>query len=180
MSRKKKQTSRRPQRESCWLGDARAMQNGKEVMKHVRFWGDVKITKRDLCICETCSWALILINPWHMFWNLSSWHKQTVLVLGTKQRGAQGGPGRSGGGKICHVWPEFLCSGQADVGRLPGAFHTALGGNLSLWPPRRGSPRPETLRPHPVENSGKSSQHWPECAMGLDGAETLYGLRALW
>jgi hypothetical protein len=26
---------------------------------------------------------------------------------------------------------------------------------------------------------GRSSQHWLECAVGLDGAETLYGLRAL-
>jgi hypothetical protein len=42
------------------------------------------------------------------------------------------GQGKEGKRRRAHVWPEFLlCSGQADVGRLPEAFHSALGGHLS-------------------------------------------------
>jgi hypothetical protein len=52
-------------------------------------------------------------------------------------------------GQICDIWPEFLCSGQADAGRLPGAFCSALvGEHLSLWPHRewrRDNPQPGTL-----------------------------------
>jgi hypothetical protein len=43
------------------------------------------------------------------------------------------GLGEEGGGRIAHVLPDFhLCSGQADVGGLPDAFHSAPGGHLSL------------------------------------------------
>jgi hypothetical protein len=38
--------------------------------------------------------------------------------------------GRGGRGRA-HIWPEFLCSGQGDSGRLPDTFHLALGGHLS-------------------------------------------------
>jgi hypothetical protein len=39
--------------------------------------------------------------------------------VGNKIKGVAG---EKWGGKICHVWPEFLYSGQVDAGRLPGAF----------------------------------------------------------
>ena len=42
------------------------------------------------------------------------------------------GPWGREGGKT-HALPEFhLCSGQADVGGLPDAFHSAPGGHPSL------------------------------------------------
>jgi hypothetical protein len=48
--------------------------------------------------------------------------------VGTKN----GGPWGREGGKN-HILPEFhLCSGQADVGGLPDAFHSAPGGHPSL------------------------------------------------
>jgi hypothetical protein len=41
------------------------------------------------------------------------------------------GPGREGRGRIAHGQPELhLCSGQADEGGLPDAFHSAPGGHL--------------------------------------------------
>ena len=44
--------------------------------------------------------------------------------------GTEGGQGKEGEGRIAHVWPEFLlCSGQADLGGLPDAFHSDPGGN---------------------------------------------------
>jgi hypothetical protein len=61
---------------------------------------------------------------------------QNWSSVGNKIKGGWSGPwGVPGGereGEICHVQPEFLCFGQADVGRLPGAFHMALGGDPSL------------------------------------------------
>jgi hypothetical protein len=51
----------------------------------------------------------------------------TIFLLpsvGTKR-----GMGKKRGGRIAHIRPEFLlCSGQADVGRMPEAFHSVLGG----------------------------------------------------
>lgn len=42
------------------------------------------------------------------------------------------GQGKGERGWIAHIGPEFLlCSGQADTGGLPDAFHLALGGHLS-------------------------------------------------
>jgi hypothetical protein len=46
--------------------------------------------------------------------------------------GNKEGVGERGEGRIAHVWPEFLlCSGQAEAGGLPDAFHSAPGGHLS-------------------------------------------------
>jgi hypothetical protein len=50
-----------------------------------------------------------------------------LLSVGTKK-----GAGERGGREEVHVRPEFLlCSGQADMGGLPVAFHSAPGGHLS-------------------------------------------------
>lgn len=68
ISRKKKQTSWRLWRESCWLGDTWARQKENVVMKLLALWCLVcaerkwshetsellRITKKGLCICETC------------------------------------------------------------------------------------------------------------------------------
>jgi hypothetical protein len=35
-------------------------------------------------------------------------------------------------GGRAHFRPEFLCSGQADVGGLPDTFHVVLGGHLAV------------------------------------------------
>jgi hypothetical protein len=35
------------------------------------------------------------------------------------------GVGERGGRERYHVWPELLCSGQADAGELLDAFHSA-------------------------------------------------------
>ena len=59
------------------------------------------------------------------------------------------GRGEEGGGRIAHVWPEFhLCSGQAEVGRLPDTFHSARVGIQASDPFDRGWTRgsPETKR----------------------------------
>jgi hypothetical protein len=37
-----------------------------------------------------------------------------------------------GGKERAHVWPEFLCSGQADSGGLLDAFHVAPSGHLAV------------------------------------------------
>jgi hypothetical protein len=37
---------------------------------------------------------------------------------------------RRGGRETASVWPEFLCSGQAEAGGLPDAFHLAL---VCIW-----------------------------------------------
>ena len=56
------------------------------------------------------------------------------------------GAGEGGVGRIAHIWPEFLlCSGQADVGGLPDAFHSALGGHLSHWPHSTGVDKGQPL-----------------------------------
>jgi hypothetical protein len=58
-----------------------------------------------------------------------------IYVLGTKKGGSMGGTGEVGEGEdMAHVWPEFLCSGQADagIGGLSVAFHSALGRHPSL------------------------------------------------
>ena len=48
--------------------------------------------------------------------------------VGTKK----GKEGKERERRIAHVWPEFhLCSGQADMGGLPDAFHSVPGGHLS-------------------------------------------------
>jgi hypothetical protein len=42
------------------------------------------------------------------------------------------GVGEGGGKEKARIWPEFLlCSGQADAGGLPDAFHYTPGGHLS-------------------------------------------------
>ena len=55
---------------------------------------------------------------------------------GKKKKGGGGGGGeplgKGGREKETHVRPEFLCSGQANAGGLPDAFHSALGGHPSL------------------------------------------------
>jgi hypothetical protein len=49
------------------------------------------------------------------------------------ERGAEGGREDGGGGRErVRIWPEFLCSGQADAGGLPDAFHAAPGGHLAV------------------------------------------------
>jgi hypothetical protein len=59
--------------------------------------------------------------------SFSLFSKLIWLQVGTK-KGAEG----RGGGRN-HDQPEFhLCSGQADAGRLPEAFHSAPGGHPSL------------------------------------------------
>ena len=63
--------------------------------------------------------------------------------------GTNKGPEKEGGGTIAHVWPEFhLCSGQAEVGRLPDTFHSARVGIQASDPFDRGWTRgsPETKR----------------------------------
>jgi hypothetical protein len=46
--------------------------------------------------------------------------------------GTNGERGRKGKGRIAHFQPDFfLCSGQADLGGLPDAFHWAPRGHLS-------------------------------------------------
>jgi hypothetical protein len=47
--------------------------------------------------------------------------------------------------------PEFLCSGQADAGGLPDAFHSASGRHLALW------------------------SHWPHMVGGGQGAGPIPG-----
>jgi hypothetical protein len=48
---------------------------------------------------------------------------------------------RGRGGRVrAYVWPEFLCSEQADTGGLPDktdAFHLAPGGHLAMTDPTR-------------------------------------------
>ena len=41
------------------------------------------------------------------------------------------GLGEEGGEERAHVWPEFLCSGQADSGGLWDAFHLVPG--VGIW-----------------------------------------------
>ena len=55
-----------------------------------------------------------------------------LLFVGNKIKGDPGDPGEKWGRKICHVRPEFLCSGQAEAGGLPDAFHLAPGGHLAV------------------------------------------------
>lgn len=52
--------------------------------------------------------------------------KTIVLVCGTV------GIGERGGRERAHILPEFLCSGQADAGGLPDAFHSASGRHLAV------------------------------------------------
>ena len=59
-----------------------------------------------------------------VYWNLSFLPLETVETKRGQEKEGEVG--------IAHTRPEFLlCSGQADVGRLPDAFHSALGGHLS-------------------------------------------------
>ena len=53
--------------------------------------------------------------------------RRISVNVGTKR-----GPGERRGGRT-HILPEFyLCSRQAKAGRLPDAFHSALGLHPSL------------------------------------------------
>ena len=40
------------------------------------------------------------------------------------------GEGEEGGGRIAHIQPEFLCSGQVDAGGLLDAFHVPW---VGIW-----------------------------------------------
>ena len=54
-------------------------------------------------------------------------------LLGTKIRGALGRLwGRRGREKGPNVWAEFLCSGQADAGRVAGHVPLVPDGHLNL------------------------------------------------
>jgi hypothetical protein len=79
-------------------------------------------------------------------------------VLGTKK-----GKGKRGR-KRAHIWPEFLlCSGQADMGRLPDTFHLALGWHLRHWPHSTGGGQGQPLK------SGVPGQHPQPCGYGREG-----------
>jgi hypothetical protein len=116
------------------------------------------------------------------------------VCVGNKIKGGQGGPWRSGIGKR---YPRptrvSLFSGQSGVGGLLSTIsthpcvgiplsHSSGGGQGAALPGTPPSPRATLLKlPGLWErgNRGRTSQHYPEYAEKLEGAETLYVLRDL-
>jgi hypothetical protein len=96
-----------------------------------------------------------------------------------------------GVGESARVHPEFLCSGRADAGGLPDAFHAALSGHLVVWSHwshtaggcKRGSPWYQVLSlRHPIldtveELGGSHAGDSP--SSGPLWSETVYGFRIL-
>jgi hypothetical protein len=94
------------------------------------------------------------------------------IPVGNKKGGTLGALGKSRGGKVPNVWPDLLCSGQADTGRAAGGFSTGpwvsmpdpggrggKGAAPNRDPPPRGSYLASTPELQERGNRGRQSLH---------------------
>jgi hypothetical protein len=117
-----------------------------------------------------------------------------IVTCWEQNKGGPGGLGEVGEGKRSpRLRQSFPILWSVRHGKAATyLIHSSQGGHSSIplfrgWPrasPAWGPTLPwsyfvSTLGLQERGNRGRGSQHWPECTAELEGAETIYGLRAL-